>query len=85
MPETSWDSIAGHRPEERVEGTRLLAEKVPRRIVRRRSLRHLAVRAWLDCVDEVRELDGILNEKDRNVVSNNVKVSFIRITVERLR
>ena len=45
----------------------------------RRSLRHLAVRARLDRVDEVRELDGILNKENRNVVSNYIEISLIGV------
>ena len=35
-------------------------------------LGNFIVLSWLDGVDQVRELDGILNEEDGNVVSNNI-------------
>lgn len=43
-------------------------------------LGNLIVRARLDRVDEVGELDGILDEEDRDVVSNNIKVAFVGVT-----
>jgi hypothetical protein len=36
------------------------------------GLRNLAVRLWLDRMDQIRELDGILNEEDWDVVSNQI-------------
>lgn len=50
----------------------LSAEKVPCRIVRGSRLRDLVIRRWLDCVDQVGKEDGILDEKDGDVVANNV-------------
>jgi hypothetical protein len=35
-------------------------------------LRDLIIWPWLDRMDEVWELDGILDEEDRNVVADNV-------------
>lgn len=43
------------------------------------ALGNLAVGLRLDRVDEIRELDCILNEEDRDVVANNVKVSLISV------
>jgi hypothetical protein len=36
------------------------------------SLRDLIVWPWLDRVDQVRELNGILDEEDRDVITDNV-------------
>lgn len=58
----------------------LLAEEVPSRIVRRGSLGHLAVRAGLDGVDQVGEMNGRLDEEDGDVVAHNVEVALVGIT-----
>ncbi|MNQ90661.1 hypothetical protein D3C85_1060130 [compost metagenome] len=39
--------------------------------------RHFVVRLGFDRVYEVRELDGVLNEKHRHVVAHQVVVAFI--------
>lgn len=43
------------------------------------SLGNLIIRRRFDGVNQVRELDSILDEEDRNVVSNNVKVALISV------
>ena len=75
----SRDTIARHCPEQRVQRCRLLAEEVPCGVVCSRTLRHLPVRSRLDTVDEIRKLNSILDEEDRNVVANNVKVAFVGV------
>jgi hypothetical protein len=49
-----------------------LAEEIPSTVVSSSSLRNLTVRLWLDSMDQIRELDGILDEEDWDVVSNQV-------------
>ena len=34
---------------------------------------------WLDCVDNIGELDAFLNEEDRNVVANNIPIALIGV------
>lgn len=80
MSKAPGDSISSHGPEQSVKGRCLLRKEVPGRVVGSRRLGNLVVRAWLDGVDEVRELDGILNEEYWDVVPNNVKVSFVSVT-----
>jgi hypothetical protein len=60
----------------------LLAEEVPGRIVSSRALGNLAILSRLDRVDEVRELNGILDEENRNVVADEVKVAFVGVASE---
>ena len=72
MTQTTRDAVASHGPEKRVQAARLGAEEVPGRVVGSSSLRDLIVRARLDRVDQVREPDGILDEEDGDVVSDNV-------------
>jgi hypothetical protein len=50
--------------------------KVPEVVVGRLSLRYLVMRFWLACMDEVWELDGVLDEEDWDIVSDDVPVSF---------
>ena len=79
MAITPGNTVPSHGPEERVESSRLLTEKVPRRVVRAGSLGHLAVRLGLNGVDQVRELDGGLDEEDRDVVSDDVEVALVGV------
>jgi hypothetical protein len=72
VPEGSWDAVARHGPEQRVQRARLLAEKVPRRIVSRGGLRNFLIGAGLNRVNQVGEEDGILDEEDWDIVANNV-------------
>lgn len=64
--------MSRHGPQESVQGTRLLTEKVPGGIVRGGSLGDFIVAAGLDGVDEVGEKDGVLDEEDGDVVSNDI-------------
>jgi len=64
--------VASHCPQQGVQRTRLLAEEVPSGVVRGSSLRNLIVAAGLDGVNEIREEDSVLDEENRDVVSNNV-------------
>lgn len=81
MAEGTGDTVAGHGPEEGVQSRRLLAEKVPGRVVGRGSLGDLAVGLGLDGVDQVGELGGRLDEEDGDVVANNVKVALVGVPV----
>lgn len=74
MAVTAWNAVAGHGPEQRVHCAWLGAKEVPCRVVGCGRLGDLVVRAGLHRVDEVRELDGILNEEHGDVVSNDVCV-----------
>lgn len=66
------DTMAGHGPEQGVQGTGLLAEEVPSRVMGGSSLRDLIVTTRLDSVDEIREKNSVLDEEDGNVVANNI-------------
>ena len=72
MPETPRDAKACHRPEERVHGAGLRAKEIPSRIMSSSSLRDFVVRTWLDRMDQVGELDGILDEEYGNVVTDDI-------------
>lgn len=79
MPEAPGDSVSSHGPEEGVEGRRLLAEKVPGRVVGRGGLGNFVVGAGLDGMDEVGELDGVLDEEDGDVVADDVQVALVGV------
>ena len=72
MPEGARDTVSSHRPEKSMQSAGLLAEEVPGRVVSSRSLRDLTVTSGLDGVDQVRELDGILDEEHGDVVSHEI-------------
>jgi hypothetical protein len=72
MPERANGAMTAHRPEQSVERRWLLAEKVPSAIMSSSGLGNLAVWPGLDSMDQVRELDGILNEEDGDIVTNNI-------------
>src|SRR5580704_9262526 len=50
--------------------------KVPERIMRRGCLRRSAVRLRLYRMNQVGEFNRVLNEKHRNVIANQVEISF---------
>jgi hypothetical protein len=79
MAERPRNTVTSHCPQESMQRTRLLAEEVPSGVVRGSSLGDLIVAAGLDGVNEIREEDSILNEKHRDVVSNNVYQCISRV------
>lgn len=56
--------------------------EVPKVVVSSLGLRDLVVGVWLARVDEIWELDGILDEKDGNVVSNDVPITCLHVSVQ---
>ena len=79
MAERPGDAMASHGPEQRMHGARLTREKVPGRVVCGSGLRDFIVPARLDGVDQIREENGILDEKDGNIVSHQVEVALVGI------
>ena len=55
-----------------MQGARLLAEEIPCTIMGRCPLRNLIIWAWLNRMNEIGEEYSILNEKHRDVVTNDV-------------
>ena len=53
--------------------------KVPKIVVRRLRLRYFIMWLWFGGVDKVRELDGVLDEEDGNVVPDDVPVALLRV------
>jgi hypothetical protein len=50
----------------------LLAEKVPSAVMSGGSLRDFTIGLRLDGMDKIREFNSILDEENRNVITNNV-------------
>ena len=51
--------------------------------MRRCRLRHGVVRLGLRCMDQVRKLHRILDEKDRDVVADQIPVALVRVELHR--
>ena len=72
VPERTRDAVTSHCPEQRVQRTGLLAKEVPCGIVGCCGLGDLIVATGLDGLNQVREEDSVLDEKDRNVVADKI-------------
>lgn len=70
--EGTRNSVTSHSPEQCMQRAGLLTEKVPSRVVGGCGLGDLVLRAGLNGMDQVGEEDCILDEEDRDVVSDNV-------------
>lgn len=79
VTEAAGNAVARHGPEEGVESGGLGAEEVPSGIVGGGGLGNLVVGARLDGVDKVGEADGILDEEDGDVVTDDIEVALIGI------
>src|SRR5450432_3643844 len=58
-------------------------DEIPECVVRRCGLRETAVRLHFYGMDQVGELDGVLDKEDRDVISDQVPVSFFRVKLDR--
>ena len=47
--------------------------------MRRRGLRHFMMGFRLDRMDQIRKFHRVLNEKDGNVVADEIEVSFLGV------
>ena len=57
--------------------------EIPEGIVRGCRLRESPVRLHLYSMDQVREFDGILDEKDRDVIADEIPISFFGVELHR--
>jgi len=78
-PQAARDGAIGHGPDDHVGGFGHQRNEVPEGVVGRATGGDFVMRLRLHRVDEVRELDGVLDEEDRHVVTHQVEVAFIRI------
>jgi hypothetical protein len=58
---------------------RLKVDKVPKVVMCTLSLRNLVVRLGLDGMHKVGELHCILNEEHRNIVADDIPVTFVGV------
>lgn len=72
MTDRSRNTMSGHRPHKRMQGTGLLTEKVPGRVMCSGSLGNLIIATGLHGVDQVRKKNCILDEEDGNVVADDI-------------
>lgn len=76
--------MARHGPEKGVESCSLLTKEIPGSVMGCGTLGNLVVGVGLDAVNEIREVNGILDEEHGHIVSHNIKVAFISVPVIRL-
>ncbi|MNO48221.1 hypothetical protein D3C76_385530 [compost metagenome] len=81
-PQAARDGTVGHGPGHHVRRLRHQRDEVPESVVSRAAGRHLVVRLGFDRMYEVRKLDGVLDEKHRHVVANQVEIAFIGIELD---
>ncbi len=77
--ERTRDRPVGHDPHQHVGRLRLQRREVPERVVGRLRLGDLAIGFGLHRVDQVRELQSVLDEEDRDVVADEIEVALARI------
>src|SRR5450759_2171752 len=65
-----------------MHGFRRERNEIPERVVRGRRLRKAAVGFHLYGMDEVGKFDGILDEENRDVVADQVPVSFLGVKLD---
>src|SRR5208282_1918296 len=82
-PQGARQRAIGHDPHDHVHGFWREGNKIPERVVRCCGLREATVRFHLYGMDEIWEFNGILNEKDGNIISDQIPVSFFRIKLHR--
>jgi hypothetical protein len=68
----SRNAIAGHNHHDQVQRASLLAKEIIGRIVGCSRLRDLIIRLRLESMNEVREQDGVVDEENWDVNSNDI-------------
>ena len=76
------DGAIGHDPHHHVHRFRGQRNEIPEGIVGRCRLRKAAIRLHLDGVDQVREFDRVLDEKDGDIVADQIPVPFLGIELD---
>ena len=78
-PVRARDAAVGHVPHRVVLRLGVQRDEVPERVVRALRLRDLPVGVRLAGVDDVRELDRVLDEEDRDVVADQVEGALVGV------
>src|ERR1700691_1674 len=81
--ERAWDGPVRHDPHDHVHRLRHERDEIPEGIVRRSSLREPAIGLYLDGVNQVRKFYSVLDEKNRDVISDQVEIAFCGIELNR--
>ncbi len=81
--ERARDRTVGHGPHDHVHAFRGQRYKIPEIVVRRCRLGKSPVGLLLGRVNEIRKLDGVLNEEDGDVVANDVPVALFGVELHR--
>src|ERR1700736_192529 len=81
--ERSRNSAIRHGPHNHVQRLGHQRNEIPESVMRRTGLRVTAVRFHLYGMNQVRKFNGILNEKHWDVISDEVKVPFLRVKLHR--
>jgi hypothetical protein len=78
--ERAGNGAVRHDPHDHVHALGRQADEVPEIIVGRLRLRKRPVGFLLGGMDQVRKLDGVLDEEDRDVVADEIPVAFLSCT-----
>ena len=81
--EGARDCPVRHDPHHHMHAFRRQGDKVPEVVMRRLRLRKSPIRFLLHRMDQVRKLDGVLNEEHRDIVPHDVPVAFLRVELHR--
>ena len=81
--EAARDGAIGERPHDYVHAFRDERDEVPEGVVGGGCLGHFVVRFRFARVDDVRELDGVLDEEHRDVVADQVEDAFVGVELRR--
>jgi len=57
--------------------------EIPKIVVSSLRLRNFIVRSWLSSVNNIREFDCVLNEKDGDVVADEIKIALWSVEFSR--
>lgn len=74
-----------HEPHQHMGAFGRQGREIPKGVVRRLRLRNLVVRLGLHRMNQIRELDGILDEEDQHVVADEIPDSVMCRTSRRSR
>ena len=82
-PERTRDGSIGHDPQDHVHALRQERDEIPERVMRRGVLGIAAVRLHLHRMDEIGKLDRVLDEKDGNVIADEVEIALVGVEFDR--
>src|SRR5688572_23182294 len=78
----SGNRSVGHNPHDHMSGFRHERDEIPECVVSGSGLGDLVVRFRFYGMNQIRKLDGVLDEKDGNVIADEVKDAFVRIKLD---